>query len=81
MDAELGRTLLQHQRGYIDDGELDVRMKGINERMEYFQNELVKLGTEAARASESLEAVQRWMPPTTLLSAWKPSPMQRKLRW
>ncbi|MFB3098011.1 MAG: hypothetical protein ACE1ZZ_04995, partial [Dehalococcoidia bacterium] len=61
VDAERGRTLLQHQRGYINDGELDVRMKGINERIEYFQTELVKLETEAARASESLEAVQGWM--------------------
>ena len=41
-------------------------MKGINERMEYFQNELVKLETEAARATEALDAVQGgWMPPVT----------------
>ena len=65
VDAERGRTLLQHQRGYIDDGELDVRMKGINERLEYFQTELVKLETEAARATEALEAVQGWLDATS----------------
>ncbi len=69
VEAERGRTLLQHQRGYINDGELDVRMKGINERMEYFQNELVKLGTEAARANEALEAVQGWMDATSHIAA------------
>ena len=61
MEAERGRTLLQHQRGYIDDGELDVRMKGINERVEYFQSELAQLETEAADAADALEAVQGWM--------------------
>ena len=69
VDAERGRTLLQHQRGYINDGELDVRMKGINERMEYFQNELVKLETEAARATEALEAVQGWLDATSHIAA------------
>ena len=68
VEAERGRTLLQHQRGYIEDGELDVRMKGINERMEYFQNELVKLDKEAARATEAVEAVQGWMDATSRIA-------------
>ena len=37
--------------------------------MEYFQNELVKLGTEAARATEALEAVQGWMDATSHIAA------------
>lgn len=65
VEAERGRTLLQHQRGYFDDGELDARMKGIDGRMEYFQSELVKLETEAARATEALEAVQGWVDATS----------------
>ena len=61
VEAERGRTLLQHQRGYINDNELDVRMKGINERLEYFQSELTLLETEAAGANQALEAIQGWM--------------------
>ena len=61
MEDERGRTLLQHQRGYITDSELDVRMKGVNERIEYFQDELEKLEIEAAGATEALEAVHVWM--------------------
>lgn len=61
MEDERGRTLLQHQRGYITDSELDVRMKGVNERIEYFQDEFEKLEIEAAGATEALEGVHNWM--------------------
>ena len=44
-------------------------MKGINERLEYFQSELVKLETEAARATEALEAVQGWLDATSHIAA------------
>ena len=59
MEDERGRTL--HQRGYITDSELDVRTKGVNERIEYFQDDLEKLEIEAAGATEALEGVHNWM--------------------
>ena len=36
-------------------------MKGVNERIEYFQDELEKLEIEAAGATEALEAFHGWM--------------------
>jgi site-specific DNA recombinase len=61
VEAERGRALLQHQRGYIDDGELDIRMKGTNERIEYFQDELARLEAEATQATKALEILQGWL--------------------
>ena len=43
IDGERKRAITAFTKGYVDDGELDVRMKGINERREMHEVELSRL--------------------------------------
>ena len=55
VEQEKGRTINLYTLGHIDEADLDVRLKGVNERLEYYQVEVVRLEAEAANANQALE--------------------------
>jgi len=46
VEAERGRVLSQHQQGYINDKELDLKMRTITERLEHLTGEIRRLALE-----------------------------------
>ncbi len=61
VEAERGRRLSQHSKGYITDQELDLALREINERLEYHQEELSRLEAETDQTAEAIEQLQSWM--------------------
>lgn len=55
--VERGRVLLQHQHGHIDDGELDLKMRAINERMESHVDEVRRLSIDGDESAEILRGL------------------------
>ena len=58
IELEKGRTANLYTKGYIGDQELDVRLKGVTERLEYAQEEVRRLEGESANATRTLEALE-----------------------
>ena len=61
VEAERGRRLSQHSKGYITDQELDLVLREINERLEYHQEELARLEAEVNQTTEAIDQLQSWM--------------------
>ncbi len=61
VEAERGRRLSQHSKGYITDQELDLILREVNERLEYHQEELSRLEAEANQTTEAIDQLQSWM--------------------
>ena len=61
VEAERGRRLSQHSKGYITDQELDLILREVNERLEYHQEELSRLEAEVNQTTEAIDQLQSWM--------------------
>ena len=68
VEHEKGRTVNLYTKGYIDEKELDLRLKGVIEREEYFKAEVVRLEAETAGASRALEALEDYAAMASTLS-------------
>ena len=60
VEKEKGRTLNLYTLGHIDETDLDVRLKGVDERLEYYQVEVSRLEAGAANANQALEALDNY---------------------
>ena len=60
-EAERGRVLGQHQKGYLTEGELDLKMREIQERNEFHAHELVRMQRELEDAEELIEVLENFM--------------------
>ena len=69
VEAERGRRLTQHSKGYITEQELDLTLREINERLEYHHEELSRLETEANQTTEAIEQLQIWLDATSHIAA------------
>ena len=65
LDKEKGRVLLQHQRGYINDGEMDLKIRALNEQSEYFRDELARAEAECGHILGAIETLRDGMLPPT----------------
>ena len=61
VEAERGRRLSQHSKGYITDQELDLILREVNERLEYHQEEHSRLEAEVSQTTEAIGQLQNWM--------------------
>ncbi len=61
VESEKGRAFQLFQKGYVSEGELDIRMKGITEPLEFFGDEVYRLETEASQIATALEYLQDLM--------------------
>ncbi len=57
VEVERGRVLLQHQHGHINDSELDLKMRAINERMESHVDEVRRLSIDGDESAEILRGL------------------------
>jgi hypothetical protein len=58
LDQEKTRLLTAFQKGYLSEGDLDIRMKQIREGQEYYQGEIDKIKGEVDHLQEAIEALE-----------------------
>ena len=58
IETERGRALSLFQKGYIDEDELDLRMKSILERSEMYVNDLERIKSEAENFEQRLRVLK-----------------------
>ena len=60
VEKEKGRTINLYTLGHIDETDLNVRLQGVDERLEYYQVEVSRLEAEATNANQALEALDNY---------------------
>jgi hypothetical protein len=58
LDQEKTRLITAYQKGYLSEGDLDIRMKGIKEEEQYYQGEIDRLKSEAGHLEEAIAALE-----------------------
>ena len=58
LDQEKARLLTAYKKGYLSEGDLDIRMKGIKEGQEYYQGEVDRIKGEVDHVQDAIEALE-----------------------
>ena len=61
VELEKGRTINLYTKGIIAEAELDIRLKGVNERLEYFGEQVSRLEAEVANVAQILDALDDYV--------------------
>ena len=68
LEVQRGRVLYQHQRGFITDSELDLKLTGMREGIEHYQQDLGLLESETAALAETLDFLSDYQAATANIS-------------
>ena len=81
LDQEKTRLLTAFQKGYLSEGDLDIRMKQIREGQEYYQGEIDKIKGEVDHLQDAIEALEciRQHDQLQIVFALEPKSDQEKL--
>ncbi|MCH7713919.1 MAG: hypothetical protein IIC99_09885 [Chloroflexi bacterium] len=61
IEQEKGRTINLYTKGYITESELEIRLKGVKERLEYQVSEVERLEVEEANTTNVLDSLEDYM--------------------
>lgn len=61
LEEERYRALTAFQKGYLEEEELDIRMKSVSERREMFRGELDKMESEFNNIQQRIESIDQFM--------------------
>jgi DNA invertase Pin-like site-specific DNA recombinase len=81
LDQEKTRLLTAYQKGYLSEGDLDIRMKQIREGQEYYQGEIDRIKGEVDHLQEAIDALEciRQHDQLQIVFALEPKSEQEKL--
>jgi site-specific DNA recombinase len=71
LDEESKRVLIGYEKGYRSEAEMELRMKGINEQREYFQDELQRLEASYGDLEAQVEALEALGDKDQVSAAWE----------
>lgn len=73
VEAERGRILTQHAKGFINDDELGLKISGIAERREYFAEKIANLETEASEAHNYVAMLESYKESASVIAERLPT--------